>query len=70
MLSFQIGDETRRHDQVDGVPIPPWIAYRQRPGEVVDLLTAAGFDLLVRAVREPETDAEPPAGFLLARRAA
>jgi SAM-dependent methyltransferase len=70
MLAFQIGDETRRHDEIDGAKIPPWIAYRQRPDEVVDLLIAAGFDMLVRAVREPETGAEPPQGYLLARRAA
>jgi SAM-dependent methyltransferase len=71
MLAFQIGDEIRRHDEIDGVEIPPWIAYRQRPDEVVDLLAAAGFDILARAVREPASGVEPvPQGYLLARRAA
>lgn len=71
MLAFQIGDEIRRHDEVDGVKIPPWIAYRQQPNEVVELLTAAGFDMLARVVREPEPGVEPsPQGCLLARRAA
>ena len=69
MLAFPIGDEIRRHDEVDGSRIPPWIAYRQQPDDVVTLLAAAGFDLLVRAVREPEPGVDTPAqGFLLARR--
>lgn len=71
MLAFQIGDEIRRHDEIDGAKIPPWIGYRQQPDEVMDLLTAAGFDVLIRVVREPDTDAElVPQGYLLARRAA
>lgn len=70
MLAFQIGDETRRHDEIDGARIPPWIAYRQQPDDLVELLTAAGFDMLVRAVRESEDGSEPPHGYLLARRSA
>jgi ubiquinone/menaquinone biosynthesis C-methylase UbiE len=70
MLAFQIGDEIRRHDEIDGAKIPPWIAYRQQPDEVVELLAAAGFDMLARVVREPEHGVEAVAqGYLLARRA-
>jgi hypothetical protein len=43
-LAFQIADEIRRHDEVDGAEIPTWIAYRQQPDEVVELLAAAGFE--------------------------
>jgi SAM-dependent methyltransferase len=68
MLTFQVGDERRRRDEVDGRPIPPLDWYRQRPDEVVDLLAAAGFELRVRAVLEPEPGTDgPPAAHLLAR---
>jgi SAM-dependent methyltransferase len=50
MLVFQVGDEHRRRDEVDGVAISlDW--YRQQPDEVADLLAASGFQVRVRAVR-------------------
>jgi SAM-dependent methyltransferase len=50
MLSFQIGDERRHFDELNGLPVAlDW--YRQQPEEVVQLLTEAGFSVRIKAVR-------------------
>ena len=66
MLVFQVGDEHRRRDEVDGLPVSlDW--YRQQPDEVAGLLAEAGFDTRVQAVRAPELSVEKvPQGYLLA----
>jgi SAM-dependent methyltransferase len=67
MLAFQVGDERSRRDEVNGVPIPPLDFYRQRPEEVADLLTQAGFEVQVQAVRRPEPGSTPlPQAYVLA----
>jgi SAM-dependent methyltransferase len=68
MLTFQVGDERRRRDELNGAPIPPLDFYRQRPEEVGELLAAAGFDIRVRAIEEPEPGTDLPRAHLLARK--
>jgi SAM-dependent methyltransferase len=71
MLAFQVGDDRGHRDHVDGVPIPPLHWYRQQPDEIATLLAGAGFDVRVKAVREPELDAEQvPQAYVLARKPA
>ncbi|CAM5702833.1 class I SAM-dependent methyltransferase [Streptomyces aurantiogriseus] len=69
LLAFQVGDEPRHHDRPWGHPVALDFL-RRRPEPVADLLTAAGFDVRVRTVREPDTDrGEPvPQAYLIARK--
>jgi SAM-dependent methyltransferase len=66
MLVFQVGDDHRHRDRVDGLAISlDW--YRQQPDEVAELLGGAGFDVQVTVVRAPEPGVEKvPQGYLLA----
>jgi precorrin-6B methylase 1 len=66
ILTFQIGDERRHFDEVDGLAISlDW--YRQQPDEVAELLAKAGFDVRVRVVQEAEMALEKCSqGYLLA----
>jgi hypothetical protein len=68
MVTFQVGDDRRRYDTVDGLTISLDF-YRQQPEQVAELLDEAGFDVRVRAVRASDFASEPtPQGYLLARR--
>ncbi|MEV5435223.1 class I SAM-dependent methyltransferase [Streptomyces sp. NPDC052682] len=69
LVAFQAGDEPRRHDRPFGHPVALDFL-RRRPGQVAELLEAAGFTLLSRTVRAP-ADAygeSTPQAFLTARR--
>ncbi|MEU3253684.1 class I SAM-dependent methyltransferase [Streptomyces sp. NPDC006997] len=68
-LAFQVGDEPRRLDRPYGHPVTLDFL-RRRPERMAELLTAAGFTLRTRAVREPEEAfAETtPHAFLIARK--
>ena len=70
LLAFQAGDRPRRLEHPFGHPVS--LDFRRRdPGHMADLLTAAGFALVSRTVREPDPDlAESvPQAFLFARKA-
>jgi ubiquinone/menaquinone biosynthesis C-methylase UbiE len=68
MVTFQVGDDRRRYDTVDGLTISLDF-YRQQPEQVAELLDEAGFDVRVRAVRASDFASEPTSqGYLLARR--
>jgi SAM-dependent methyltransferase len=68
LVMFQVGDEHRHFDEVDGLAIS-LDSYRQQPDEVAELLAKAGFDVRVTAVREPEIGVEKTRhGYLLARK--
>ncbi|MFD0316617.1 class I SAM-dependent DNA methyltransferase [Streptomyces flavalbus] len=69
LLAFQVGDEPRRLDRPYGHPVALDFL-RRRPEQVAELLSAAGFTLRTRAVREPEEAfAETtPHAFLIARK--
>ncbi len=70
LLAFQVGADERLH-QTDwhghGVDLDH---YRRRPDTVADLLTAAGFEVRARLVREPEPAESAQRCYLLARQAA
>ncbi|QSB14851.1 class I SAM-dependent methyltransferase [Natronosporangium hydrolyticum] len=68
MLAFQVGDDHRHFDNLDGLPISLDF-YRQQPDEVAELLREAGFAIRVTATREPEPGLERTRqGYLLAYR--
>ncbi|MFI1162084.1 class I SAM-dependent DNA methyltransferase [Streptomyces sp. NPDC020801] len=69
LLAFQVGDEPLRLERPFGHPVSLDF-HRRRPGHITELLVAAGFDLLSRTVREPDTAAgeSTPQAFLIARR--
>ncbi|GAA3813010.1 class I SAM-dependent methyltransferase [Streptomyces coacervatus] len=69
LLAFQAGDAPRRYDNPWGRPVSLDFQ-RRRPEHMADLLTAAGFALVSRTVREAdEALAEPvPQACLIARR--
>ncbi|KOV70756.1 class I SAM-dependent DNA methyltransferase [Streptomyces sp. MMG1121] len=71
LLAFQAGDEPRRLERPFGHPVTLDFL-RRRPDDMAQLLTAAGFTLLSRTVREPEERLEEkvPQAFLFARKAA
>jgi ubiquinone/menaquinone biosynthesis C-methylase UbiE len=67
MLVFQIGDERRHRDEAFGQPIClDW--YRQQPDEVAELLRDAGFELWMKAERQPDPAEKTTQGYLLARK--
>jgi SAM-dependent methyltransferase len=65
MVAFQVGDDCRHHDRVDGLTISLDF-YRQRPDEVAGLLNEAGFEVRVRAGREADLGEPTAQGYLLA----
>ncbi|MDO0912623.1 methyltransferase domain-containing protein [Streptomyces sp. DT2A-34] len=69
LVAFQAGDEHRHHDRPFGHPVSLTFR-RRRPEHVADLLTAAGFALVSRTVREPDPalDEVSPQAFLIARK--
>jgi SAM-dependent methyltransferase len=69
LLAFQAGDILRRHEHPWGHPVS--LDFQRRdPERMADLLTAAGFILVSRTLREPdEALAEPVRqAYLIARR--
>lgn len=69
LLAFQVGDEPRHLDRPWGHPVALDFE-RRRPERMAALLTAAGFAMLSRTVREPMADLgeTAPQAFLIARR--
>ena len=69
LVAFQAGDEHRQHDRPFGHPVSLTFQ-RRRPEDMAGLLTAAGFALVSRTVREadPALDETSPQAFLIARR--
>ncbi|MEU8848878.1 methyltransferase domain-containing protein [Streptomyces sp. NPDC048564] len=70
-VAFQAGDEHRHHDRPFGHPVSLTFQ-RRRPEHMADLLTAAGFTVVSRTVREPDPalDETSPQAFLIARKPA
>ncbi|MBK3625763.1 class I SAM-dependent methyltransferase [Streptomyces asoensis] len=71
LLGFQVGDEPRHYDRPWGRPVAIDFE-RRRPERMAALLTAAGFAMVSRTVREPDTDGGEavPQALLIARRPA
>ncbi|MGW6734623.1 class I SAM-dependent DNA methyltransferase [Streptomyces sp. NPDC055013] len=69
LVAFQAGDEHRHHDRPFGHPVSLTFQ-RRRPEDMAGLLTAAGFALVSRTVREadPTLDETSPQAFLIARK--
>nr|WP_306955979.1 class I SAM-dependent methyltransferase [Streptomyces sp. B4I13] len=69
LLAFQVGDEPRHYDRPWGHPVSIDFE-RRRPEAMAGLLTAAGFAVLSRTVREPDADLgeSAPQALLIARR--
>jgi SAM-dependent methyltransferase len=68
LVAFQVGDEPRHLDQPFGHPVALDFERRQ-PAAIAELLTAAGFALVSRTVREPDEalGESTPQAFLIAR---
>lgn len=71
LVAFQAGDEHRHHDRPFGHPVSLTFQ-RRRPEHIADLLTAAGFALVSRTVREPDPalDETSQQAFLIVRKSA
>ncbi|NUP21351.1 MAG: methyltransferase domain-containing protein [Streptomyces sp.] len=71
LVAFQAGDEHRHHDRPFGHPVSLTFQ-RRHPDDIADLLTAAGFAMLSRTVREPDPtlDETCQQAFLIARKPA
>jgi SAM-dependent methyltransferase len=71
LLAFQVGDRPRHLDRPYGHPVSLDFR-RRRPEAMADLLSAAGFALVSRTVREADADLEEttPQAFLIARKPA
>ncbi|MFJ1811765.1 MULTISPECIES: class I SAM-dependent DNA methyltransferase [unclassified Streptomyces] len=69
LLAFQVGDEPRHYDRPWGHPVAIDFE-RRRPKRMAELLTAAGFAMVSRTVREPAADLgeSVPQAFLVARK--
>ncbi|AZQ36639.1 class I SAM-dependent methyltransferase [Streptomyces cyaneochromogenes] len=69
LVAFQAGDEHRHHDRPFGHPVSLTFQ-RRRPEHIADLLTAAGFALVSRTVREPDPalDEVSQQAFLIVRK--
>lgn len=69
LLAFQVGEEPRRLERPFGHPVTLDFL-RRSPDEMTELLTAAGFALLSRTVREPDErlGENVPQAFLFARK--
>ncbi|GAA1575301.1 MULTISPECIES: class I SAM-dependent methyltransferase [Kribbella] len=67
MLAFQVGSECSRRTELYGTPISlEW--YRQQPGEIVELLDAAGFDTWSTTIREPGEGETTRRAYVIARK--
>jgi SAM-dependent methyltransferase len=66
LLAFQVGDEPRHFDRPWGHPVALDFE-RRRPERMAALLTAAGFAVLWRTVREPVLGESTSHAFLIAR---
>ncbi|MFE9443312.1 class I SAM-dependent methyltransferase [Streptomyces sp. NPDC006602] len=69
LVAFQVGDEPRYHDRPWGHPVS--LAFqRRRPEAIAELLSASGFEMVARTVREPDTGLgeDIPQAFLIARK--
>ncbi|RBM18688.1 class I SAM-dependent methyltransferase [Streptomyces sp. PT12] len=67
MLVFQVGDEHAERTEAFGQAVRlHW--YRQRPEELGELLTAAGFEVLTTAVRRAREGEKAPQGYVIGRR--
>ncbi|MFG1668159.1 class I SAM-dependent DNA methyltransferase [Streptomyces sp. Y7] len=71
LVAFQAGDAHRHHDRPFGHPVALTFQ-RRRPEHIAELLTAAGFALFSRTVREPDPalDETSQQAFLLVRKPA
>ncbi|QOV36377.1 methyltransferase domain-containing protein [Streptomyces ferrugineus] len=71
LVAFQAGDEHRHHDRPFGHPVALTFL-RRRPEDIAELLTAAGFALVSRTVREPDPafDETAAQAFLIVRKPA
>ncbi|WBO64551.1 class I SAM-dependent methyltransferase [Streptomyces camelliae] len=71
LLAFQCGEEPRRLERPFGHPVTLDFL-RRSPDTMAELLTAAGFTLLSRTVREPDErlDEKVPQAFLFAQKTA
>ncbi len=70
LLAFQVGDDTLHFDEAFGHEVSLDF-HRLEPDAVVALLEDAGFDLIARLVRAPDSTsvaAKIPQGFLIARK--
>lgn len=69
LVAFQAGDEHRHFDRPFGHPVSLTFQ-RRRPEHIADLLTAAGFALVSRTVREPDRalDEVSQQAFLIVRK--
>jgi SAM-dependent methyltransferase len=66
-LAFQVGDEPRIMTDAWGYEVD-LVFRRRQPEQLAQLLSAAGFDLVARTIREPETEELTPHAFLVARK--
>ncbi|EST30587.1 hypothetical protein M878_17885 [Streptomyces roseochromogenus subsp. oscitans DS 12.976] len=74
LLAFQVGEEPRRLDRPWGRPVTLDFL-RRRPEQMAELLTAAGFALGSRTIREPDgrlpaSVSQVPQAFLFAQKPA
>lgn len=72
LLGFQIGAERRHNPRAYGHDAP-LTSYRQRPADIAELLTEAGFAMVANVESEPDPTGGPEApghGHVLARRPA
>jgi SAM-dependent methyltransferase len=67
LLAFQVGDERRHITEGYGHPVT-LSSYRLPPERIADQLTAAGFTVEVRTLREPVDPEKVPQAYLLAQR--
>ena len=68
LLAFQVGHEPRHLSHAYGHDIA-LTAYGLRPGQITELLSAAGFMVTAQLVREPDAAEKTPQAFMLARKA-
>ncbi|GIF71824.1 class I SAM-dependent DNA methyltransferase [Asanoa siamensis] len=66
-VAFQVGDEPRHRTEAWGHTID-LVFRRRRPEAVEALLSAAGFDVRTRVLREPQGDELTPHAILVARK--
>ncbi|MEV4623799.1 class I SAM-dependent methyltransferase [Asanoa sp. NPDC049573] len=66
-VAFQVGDEPRIMTEAWGYEVD-LVFRRRRPDQMATLLSAAGFNLCARTIREPEAEELTPHAFLVARK--
>ncbi|MGW2519437.1 class I SAM-dependent DNA methyltransferase [Streptomyces sp. NPDC001617] len=69
LVAFQAGDEDRHHDRPWGHPVALTFR-RRRPEQIVELLRSAGFELVSRTVREPDSREVSQQASLIVRKPA